>query len=365
MTTGQPNYPEADKAELTAVGQHSQTGRQIELRANCVVVGARASARFNVRTPAASQTHLALNCMHPLKRRERRAPIPTGLRPPAQGCEERATLGQHPASLTNRNAVAAIPSSFAASGIGHNPVGVGKDFIPSPQGSSCVATLGYMPESRWDSPKIIASTTFAGVSFQPPAQFGGISSSMPNGQNLNLAIFPVNNEINGMRPGCRHFCLPNPAQVRPETLRPLRESVQECPQRVVKSQARSRGAFLIPYHRLMPFLFGFGFRNDVKRHFATGKRFLISADTSSMGVPRPGCASASFARRSSSVICSGESSSSAVPNSNSIVSKSSRRSASGIRRSSSRISIALMPLIYPLTGAMQMKTPPRSAALLP
>jgi hypothetical protein len=24
-----------------------------------------------------------------------------------------------------------------------------------------------------------------------------------------------------------------------------------------------------------------------------------------------------------------------------------------------------MPLIYPLTGAMQMKTPPRSAALLP
>ena len=35
--------------------------------------------------------------------------IPTGFRPKAQGCEARATLGQHPQKIPNRNAVAAIP----------------------------------------------------------------------------------------------------------------------------------------------------------------------------------------------------------------------------------------------------------------
>ena len=342
--------------------------RQIELRTKHFVIrlsaGARASARFSVRTPAASQTNLAPDSIRPLKRRERRAPIPTGLCPPAQGCEEQAIPGQHPAGLTHRNAVAAIPFSSAACGIHHNPVGVGGDFIPLPQGSSCVATLGYMPESRWDSPNSLVSATLAGVSFQPPAQFGRISSSMPNGQNFNLAIFPVNNEVNGMRPGCRHFCLSNPAQVGPEPLRILDQRMQERPQCVIKPEACARGAFFIPNHSVMPFLFGYGFRKDLKRHFTARKRFLISAETSSMGVPRPGLASASSARRSSSAICSGERSSSAVPNSNSMVSKSSRRADAGIRRSSSRISFALMDLIYPVTGAMQMKTQPCETAIL-
>jgi len=133
-----------------------KTIRQIELRANRIVtesaVGARASARFIARTPAASKTNPALNSLRSLKRRERRAPIPKGLCPPAQGCEERATLGHCPASITNRNAVAAIPFSSAARGICHNPVGVDKNLISFTQGSSCVATLGYMPESLWDSP---------------------------------------------------------------------------------------------------------------------------------------------------------------------------------------------------------------------
>ena len=80
------------------------------------------------------------------------ARIPTGFRPKAQGCEERATLGLRPAKFTNRNAVAAIPFSSIARGICHNPVGVGDDYIPFTQGSSYVATLGYLPESRWDSP---------------------------------------------------------------------------------------------------------------------------------------------------------------------------------------------------------------------
>jgi hypothetical protein len=52
--------------------------RQIELRTNRIVTafapGARASARFTVRIPAASKTNPALNSIRTLKRRERRAP---------------------------------------------------------------------------------------------------------------------------------------------------------------------------------------------------------------------------------------------------------------------------------------------------
>ena len=119
--------------------------RQTEIRTSRHVTGfaagVRASARFTARTANSTRT---------LKRRERRAPIPTGLCPPARGCEERATLGHRPASITNRNAVAAIPFSAAARGICHNPVGVGGDLIPLTQGSSCVATPGWRTQSRWD-----------------------------------------------------------------------------------------------------------------------------------------------------------------------------------------------------------------------
>ncbi|MFO1487212.1 MAG: hypothetical protein U1F65_01925 [Verrucomicrobiota bacterium] len=100
--------------------------RQIELRTNRIV------------------TESAAACAH--------SRIPTGFRPKAQGCEARATLGQRPQNISNRNAVAALPVSFTTRGIGHNPVGVGKNLIPFTQGSSCVATLGWRPESLWDSP---------------------------------------------------------------------------------------------------------------------------------------------------------------------------------------------------------------------
>ena len=78
------------------------------------------------------------------------ARIPTGFRPKAQGCDAGATLGIRPQTISNRNAVAAIPFATIARGICHNPVGVGRDLISFTQGS--FATLGCMPESRWDSP---------------------------------------------------------------------------------------------------------------------------------------------------------------------------------------------------------------------
>jgi hypothetical protein len=97
--------------------------RQIELRTNRIVSGS--SRRGQVR-------------------------IPTGFRPTAQGCEERATLGRHRTDITSRNAVAAVLGSYISRDVCHNPVGVVVNFVPPTQGSSCVATLGWMTQSLWD-----------------------------------------------------------------------------------------------------------------------------------------------------------------------------------------------------------------------
>ena len=69
---------------------------------------------------------------------------PKGLRPPAQGCE--ATLCYSGRMVINPNGVEAIIVSG-----GPQPRWgwiMGGQFS---QGSSCLATLGYEPESRWDS----------------------------------------------------------------------------------------------------------------------------------------------------------------------------------------------------------------------
>ena len=88
--------------------------RQIEIRTNRIVTesGARGYAR-----------------------------IPKGFRPTAQGCEQRATLGNRPQNISNRNAVAAIPFAPIARDVCHNPVGVDENLIPFTQGS--FATLGW------------------------------------------------------------------------------------------------------------------------------------------------------------------------------------------------------------------------------
>ena len=69
--------------------------------------------------------------------------IPKGLRPPAQGCDEEATLGHRPINDSNRNAVVAAVAT--------TPLELGEFLAFVSQGSSFVATLGFEPESLWDS----------------------------------------------------------------------------------------------------------------------------------------------------------------------------------------------------------------------
>ena len=78
-------------------------------------------------------------------------PIPTGLRPPAQGCEERATLGERIQMGTNPNGVVANPARVGRNRHGRNRVAVGNILRMLTQGSSFLATLGFGTESRWDS----------------------------------------------------------------------------------------------------------------------------------------------------------------------------------------------------------------------
>ena len=100
--------------------------------------------RFNVPCGVAREISGPLP-VRTLKRRERRSPIPTGLRNQAQGCEARATLGQpfasRPTPTGLRQEVRRV----------HNPVGVAPIWDRLPQGSSCLATLGFTTESLWDS----------------------------------------------------------------------------------------------------------------------------------------------------------------------------------------------------------------------
>ena len=77
--------------------------------------------------------------------------IPKGLRPPAQGCEKRATLGHRPIKHQPQRGCGNYVYVWRSFDVGHNPVGDG-DFIPTfSQGSSFLATLSFGTESRWDS----------------------------------------------------------------------------------------------------------------------------------------------------------------------------------------------------------------------
>jgi len=182
-----------------------------------------------------------------------------------------------------------------------------------------------------------AGETPALLSLQPPPQFRRIPRAVPDGNHLHFTVLRVDGEINRVGPRFGHLRFSRRWRCQPKPIGFIRQSLEKSLKFVVESPTHASLACLIPIHRLIPFPLGFGFRNDFERHFLARRRFLISADTSSIGVPRPGCVRASSARRSSSAACSGVKSGS-YP--------SSRRSslsfrASSIRSASGRVFAAL------------------------
>jgi hypothetical protein len=79
----------------------------------------------------------------------RHQPIPKGLRPPAQGCEARATLGKRPQMETNPNGVVTKIVRLASRRICRNRVAVVPVLPRSPKVGACAPTLGFGPQPRW------------------------------------------------------------------------------------------------------------------------------------------------------------------------------------------------------------------------
>src|SRR6266566_6886857 len=77
--------------------------------------------------------------------------IPKGLRPPAQGCEERATLGKTCLERTNPVRVVPVPLHSQVRKIWATTLSGLNLCRDSYQGSSFLATLGFVTESLWDS----------------------------------------------------------------------------------------------------------------------------------------------------------------------------------------------------------------------
>src|SRR6266446_4996471 len=73
--------------------------------------------------------------------------IPKGFCNKAQGCEERATLGNIASRPTNPNGVASVRAERR-----HNPVGVERWFARSPRVARRLATLGWRTRSLRDWP---------------------------------------------------------------------------------------------------------------------------------------------------------------------------------------------------------------------
>ena len=75
--------------------------------------------------------------------------IPKGLRPPAQGCEERATLGMRPQMEIYPNGVVTKIVRLVSRRICRNPVGVVPVLPRSPKVGAGAPTLGFGPQPRW------------------------------------------------------------------------------------------------------------------------------------------------------------------------------------------------------------------------
>lgn len=187
--------------------------------------------------------------------------------------------------------------------------------------------------------------TLTSMSLQSPAQFRWIPRAVPDGQHFDFALLAIDCEIYRVRPRRRHFGFVSQACSARKSFWLHRKRVKNCADCDVEPLTHSRFTVVIPNHGFVPVPFSVGLNYDRERHFVARIRSSISANTWSTGFPRPGFLSASSARRSSSMICSGVRSSSS--NSSRSRSKTSHCSSTGSLWTCSRIfSVVLTPPNY-------------------
>ncbi len=120
-------------------------------------------------------------------------PIPKGLRPPAQGCEERATLGK---GSTEAPTLKGLWQAHAGSDVGRDGITTLSGLNSRrrlTQGSSFLATLGFGAESLWDSPplaaRLLAATLLLAIAGSASAavRYVDVNSARPMSPYTNWA----------------------------------------------------------------------------------------------------------------------------------------------------------------------------------
>jgi hypothetical protein len=212
--------------------------------------------------------------------------------------------------------------------------------------------------------KRIVTAPLASFSFQPSPQFRRIPRAMPDGADNHFGSLAFDHEEYGIRPRIWHFGFLGQPTGEGKSFRVLANRFEKTLQLFGESLADSRLVLVVKNNRVGEFPFRFLFDDHPKTHRLARNRFSMSATTSSSGRQSSGCASARSARRSSSAICSGVSSSSNLSRS---CSKTSRCSSNGSWSSCSKTWawLALMPLIYSVGRSAQLKIRHSPFAIFP
>ena len=226
--------------------------------------------------------------------------IPTGFRPTAQGCEERATLGHRRPNVSNRNAIVPV-------------------FVSTVPRNLCL--LESLPK---------------GVR---------IAAWVINGEHAYFVAF--DRKINSVSKA-RHACPAHRTGFPEEKFRILANTLKESLDFRFKFATQSGLLLFVPRKSLQ--VVSSSERCEPQSPHFHPKRLRASSRTCSQGIPASGFLRNSSARRSSSAICSGVSSSS---NRSRSCSKTSRCSSSGSLSICSKTWAALMPSIYPACLATQ------------
>lgn len=202
--------------------------------------------------------------------------------------------------------------------------------------------------------------TTAGGLPQPPLKVGRVPRGVPDGEDCDFSNVGVDREVHRVWPRRWDPGFLTQPGYQSKPLRVAGKRQQEGAKVLNESDAEAGLMLLLPVNGIAPFPPCLGIDDDLVDHLLASRRSLISAKTCSTGTPRPGCCSASSARRSSSAACSAVSSSSNRSRSRS---KTSRCSSTGSLSTCRMTSAALMAAIYgrPATGQAGFPLPARPA----
>jgi hypothetical protein len=190
----------------------------------------------------------------------------------------------------------------------------------------------------------IATETLPGFLFQSSAQLGGIPRAVEYSRDEDK--IGRNAEKDAIFVECLNRGSANLTAPQWKSFGVFQDALDGGMHFGLKLVSQARLAIIVPSNGILKLKPSFRVEDYLAAHF----RFLSlsgsSARICSHGMPLSGLRLNRSARRSASSICSGDKPSSKSPNSSKIWPATSRRSFSGKRRICSKISVALMCLIY-------------------